>query len=93
MINKTMSKQAAFEIFEKYVENECVPSNISENLDSTYLEVRRDLLAFWIEAKKEKGEYQKDLSFGLNLYEYFKDKTTLSVLEDVEFWVYICCCI
>ena len=86
-----INRQEAIEIFTLFEQANGIPDNYFQNLDSTALHFRKSLLGFWDEAKKEQGEYQKDLSFALNIYEYFIHEVEQVLLEDSEFWFYICC--
>ena len=91
MMNIKINRQEALDIFTSFEEAKGIPSNYFSNMDTTASHFRRDLLGFWNEAKKEKSDYQIDLSFALNIYEYFKEELNLTILEDSEFWFYICC--
>ena len=93
MLSRVLNKQQALLIFNNYVEKGIDSSSIRDSLDFNYQRVRTDLFSFWGEANKQKGEYQKDLSFALKIYSYFEDKASLSMLENIEFWIYICCCV
>lgn len=86
-----IDRQEALDRFTLFEQANGIPENYFQDLDTTALGFRKALLGFWSEAKKEKGEYQKDLSFALNIYEYFKEEVEPVTLEDSEFWFYICC--
>ena len=86
-----INRQEALDIFTLFEQSNGIPEDYFQNLDTNAQHFRKALLNFWEEAKKEKGEYQRDLSFALNIYDYFKEEVDSVLLEDSEFWFYICC--
>ena len=89
-----IDREDAVALFEKYLENNSIPNEMFDKLDSNYLKLRNDLLYLEKQAEIEAGQhdsYKIDLLFALKLYPYFNtcDWFNETLAGNYGFWRYI----
>ena len=94
MIIKTITRDEAKALYEKYVEYSAVPSAFLDKLDDDYLDIRKVLLTFEA-CLVEKEGYEFDLPFAMRIYDFFNafDWFNETVASNYGFWRYICLCV
>ena len=94
MLVKTITRNDAREIFEKYATFGEIPEEAFNRLNADYLSLRRDLLRIEADSRTE-DIYQSDLFFALKLYEYLNSKQFFNetVAGSNDFWRYLCVCV
>ena len=88
---KRISKEEARELFDRFLSNDTIDTNLFNDLDAFYSAMRKDLLSL-IPKRPNTGGYGEDLFFAKNIYEYFRRIHNFDekLAEDYDFWRYIC---
>lgn len=94
MLIKTINREEARKLFDQYVFYGEIPETALNKLNSSYLEIRKEILRIE-EISKSKNLYEFDLEFALNLYDYLNSQTFFNdtVAGNNDFWRFLCVCV